>query len=122
MPWKETCVHQERMKFVVAWKQGDWSITDLCKEFGISRVTGYKYLSQYELLGIDGLKDKPRIPKGHPKTTKQNIVQLVVSARDRHPNWGARKLLASLKGKFPKVKNWPSASTVGRILKRRGLT
>ncbi|MDV6236283.1 IS481 family transposase [Leptospira ellisii] len=122
MPWKETCVHQERMKFVIAWKQGGWSITDLCKEFGISRVTGYKYLSQYELFGIDGLKDKPRIPKSHPKTTKQNIVQLVVSARDRHPNWGARKLLASLKGKFPKVKNWPSVSTVGRILKRKGLT
>ncbi|EKQ98185.1 hypothetical protein LEP1GSC121_0079 [Leptospira borgpetersenii serovar Castellonis str. 200801910] len=67
------------------------------------------------MFGIDELKGKPRILKGHPKTTKQNIVQLVVSARDRHPNWGVCKLLASLKGKFPKVKNWPSASTVGRI-------
>ncbi|ULH30929.1 helix-turn-helix domain-containing protein (plasmid) [Leptospira weilii] len=95
-----------------------WSITDLCKEFGISRVTGYKYLSQYELFGIDGLKDKPKTPKSHPKTTKQNVVQLVISARDRHPNWGARKLLASLKGKFPKVKNWPSVSTIGRRKKK----
>ena len=39
MPWKETNVNEERMKFVVAWKQGGWSLTDLCKEFGISRPT-----------------------------------------------------------------------------------
>jgi len=42
MPWKETNVYEERMKFIIAWKQGDWTMSDLCREFGISRVTGYK--------------------------------------------------------------------------------
>lgn len=42
MAWKETNVLEERMKFVVAWKNGGWSHSDLCDEFGISRVTGYK--------------------------------------------------------------------------------
>ncbi|EMN51806.1 hypothetical protein LEP1GSC089_1301 [Leptospira interrogans serovar Autumnalis str. LP101] len=54
------------------------------------------------------MKDKAKTSKSHPKATKQNIVQLVINARDRHPNWGARKLLASLKGKFPKTKDLPS--------------
>ena len=67
MPWKETNVHEERMKFVIAWKQGGWTKTDLCREFGISRVTGYKYLKQYEDHGLDGLKDKSRAPKNQPK-------------------------------------------------------
>ncbi len=55
MPWKETNVYEERMKFLVAFKNGGWSMTDLCREFGISRVTGYKYLRQYEEQGLDVL-------------------------------------------------------------------
>lgn len=63
MPWKETCVIEERMKFVTAWKQGGWSMTDLCGEFGISRKTGYKILERYEADGVDGLKDRSRAPR-----------------------------------------------------------
>lgn len=121
MAWKETNVFEERMKFVVAWKRGGWSLTDLCREFNISRVTGYKYLKQYELFGLDGLKDKSRRPKRHPKTTRKKILELVLQERKDHPRWGARKLLASLRARFHMIKHWPHPSTVGRILKNHGL-
>lgn len=121
MAWKETNVFEERMKFVVAWKRGGWSLTDLCREFNISRVTGYKYLEQYELFGLDGLKDKSRRPKRHPKTTRKKILELVLQERKEHPRWGARKLLASLRARFHMIKHWPHPSTVGRILKNHGM-
>lgn len=121
MPWKETNVLEERMKFVVAWKNGGWSHSDLCDEFGISRVTGYKYLRQYELYGIDGLKNKSRRPKQHPKSVRTKIVKLILEERKEHPRWGARKLLASLSARFHMIKDWPHPSTAGRILKSNGL-
>jgi len=70
-------VYEERMKFIVAWKQGGWSMTDLCLEFGISRVTGYKYLEQYESEGLDGLKDKSRARKRQTKAIRPRIVEAV---------------------------------------------
>lgn len=121
MAWKETNVFEERMKFVVAWKRGGWSLTDLCHEFNISRVTGYKYLKQYKLYGIDGLKDKSRRPKYHPHQTRKKIIELILQERKEHPRWGARKLLASLSARFHMIRKWPHPSTVGRILKQNNL-
>ena len=122
MPWKETIVYEERMKFVVAWKEGGWSMTDLCREFGISRVTGYKYVEQYESQGLDGLKDRSRAPKRQPKAVRPKMVEMIIRARDSHRTWGARKLLALIKRRYPGVSDWPCPSTVGRILSRKGLT
>lgn len=122
MPWKETGVYEERMKFIVAWKQGGWSMTDLCREFGISRITGYKYLERYESEGLDGLKDKSRARKRQPKAIRPKTVEMIVRARESHPTWGARKLLALIKRRYAGVSDWPHPSTVGRILRRKGLT
>jgi len=123
MPWKESSMYEERMKFVIAWKQGGWTMTDLCEEFGISRVTGYKYLEQYKSEGLDGLKNKSRAPKKQAKSVPEKMVELILDERNEHPTWGARKLLASLKAQYRnvKAKDWPCSSTVGRILKRNGL-
>ena len=96
-------------------------MTDLCDEFGISRTTGYKYLERYEKTGLDGLKDQSRAPRKQAKATREKLVKLIKEARNEHKSWGARKLLASLQGRFPTIKDWPSAATVGRILKREGL-
>jgi transposase InsO family protein len=121
MPWKETNVYEERMNFIVEWKKGDWTITDLCREFGISRVTGYKYIKQYEKYGIDGLKDKSKAPKNQPNAVSEKIIRLIIERRKRHKTWGARKILASLKRKYYGVKKWPCPATIGRILKKNGL-
>lgn len=61
---------EERMKFILAWKQGAWTLSDLCREFNISRVTGYKYLERYKMHEIEGLKDQSKGPKRHPKTMR----------------------------------------------------
>lgn len=121
MPWKETNVYEERMKFVIAWKQGDWTMTDICREFGISRVTGYKYLQQYEEYGIEGLMDKSRAPKYQPHAVSEDMVRRILQCREEHKTWGARKILASLKCQYHRIKEWPCPASIGRILKRNGM-
>ena len=120
MPWKETDVIDERMKFVVAFNTGNWSMTELCNEFGISRVTGYKYIERYETEGIDGLKDKSHAIHHRHNKTSDSISEKILDMRDTHPSWGPRKLLERLRGRYPRVKKWPAPSTVGEILKREG--
>ena len=121
MPWKELTVEEERMKFVVAWKSGGWSISDLCREFGISRKTGYKYIQRYKESGLDGLRDQSRAPKIQAFAVNDRIIEVIVNQRKKHPTWGAKKLLASLTVKFPSINNWPSETTVLRILHRNKL-
>ncbi|TGK41206.1 IS481 family transposase [Leptospira andrefontaineae] len=121
MPWKESLVIEERIKFIAAFKREEWIFADLCKEFGISRKTGYKYLERYEKEGIDGLKEKSRAPKVQPLETPKHIVDLIIRMREEHPSWGPRKLLWRLKVKYHRVKSWPSVTTIGNILKRKGL-
>ncbi len=121
MPWMETNVTEERMKFVVAWKAGGWTMTELCHEFQISRKTGYKYLERYETEGIDGLKDHSHTAHHQPHKTRDKIIELVVEERGKHPSWGPQTLLARLRGRYPGIKDWPAPSTVGEILKREGL-
>ena len=84
MSWKETNVTEERMKFIATWKTGGWQMTDLCREFGISRKTGYKIIERYEKEGIDGLKDRSRAPKNHPNATREKGTAFSVSLYTRH--------------------------------------
>jgi transposase InsO family protein len=120
MPWKETDVLKERTRFVVASWDEDWTMTELCRAFGISRKTGYKLLKRYEECGFDGLRDQPRSPKTRSNETPSKIVELIIEARKAHPNWGPRKLLPWLERRHPRA-HWPAPSTVGDILKRHDL-
>ena len=95
-------------------------MTDLCAEYGISRKTGHGLKSRYEELGVDGLVDQSRAPKHIPHKTSPELVKLVVAARRRHPSWGPRKLKDVLEKRLGRV--LPSASTLGNILVRAGLT
>jgi transposase InsO family protein len=121
MPWKETNVQEERMKFISVYLEHEWPVIDLCHAFGISRKTGYKYIERYLEYGLDGLKDRSRAPRNHPNRTPKRIETLIVNGRRTHPKWGPRKLLAYLKRLHPSVKQWPSPSTIGDIIIRRGL-
>ena len=96
-------------------------MSDLCRKFGISRKTGYKYLNRYEAEGVDALKDRSRAPKTQARSTREKLVELVVEERRNHPTWGARKVLGYLMIRYPQIRDWPSPATVGRILKREGL-
>jgi putative transposase len=120
MPWKETTPMEERARFVEDFESALYNVTELCDRYGISRKTAYKWLKRYGFEGEAGLKDRSRAPKTSPSRTEPRVVQPLVDLRRKHPTWGPRKLLAYLEKRAPETA-WPSASTVGDILKRQGL-
>jgi transposase InsO family protein len=120
MPWKDTSPVNERVRFIAAFLEGDEDFTELCERFGISRKQGYKWRQRYEVGGIEALKDRSRAPLNHPRAVPERIVGLIVEARRRHPRWGPRKLLVILERQYPTIE-FPVASTVGELLKKKGL-
>jgi putative transposase len=95
-------------------------VVDLCHEFGISRKTAYKLKERYDQLGASALFDRSRAPRTIPHRTPLEVEELLVGARQAHPTWGPKKLRASLVRESPELK-LPCASTIGEVLKRRGL-
>jgi putative transposase len=122
MPWKETRVEEERLKFIVACldEESGWTMSELCAAFGVSRKSGYKWLQRYREAGLDGLREGRRAPLHHPNATPAEMVGQLVAARKQHRFWGPRKLVAALKRAQPAIE-WPAPSTAGAILKRHGL-
>ena len=120
MPWKESSVMDERMRFVIRLQEGE-RMSDLCREFGISRVTGYKIVSRYQETGLLGLSDRSRRPYRHANQLPHQIAALIVSIRQEHPNWGARKIREILLRKFDAEVKVPACSTIHATLDRHGL-
>ena len=120
MPWKETCVMEERMQFVLAAKKEGSVMSQLCAEAGISRQTGYTLLRRYESEGVEGLKDRSRAPHQHGRSREAELVDDVLALR-AHYGWGAKKLRHKL-GQLHASLELPAASTIGDWLAKRGLT
>ena len=120
MPWKETCVLEERMKFVLACQLGEENMAELCVRFGISRRTGYKWRDRYADESMDGLPDRSRAPYAHPNATPEPVETMIVAFRRAHPRWGGRKIRQRLWEQQPQIP-WPAASTIGEVLTRHGL-
>lgn len=116
MPWKEQTVMSQRKAFIEQATQSDRNMSQICREFGISRKTGYKWLKRYLEKGEVGLKDRSRRPKHSPRRTPRAIEKLVLRMRAQHPVWGGRKLHARLKSLG--YKHVPSPSTITAILQR----
>jgi transposase len=91
MPWKERSIVEERMRFVLRLKDGE-SMASLCREFGISRVTGYKIYERYKECGLEGLIDRARTPYRYANKLPAQLEAMIVSMRREKPTWGARKL------------------------------
>ena len=121
MSWKETCVMDERMKFIVECLRGSDSFASVCRQFGISRQTGYKWKRRHERDGPAGLEDRSRAPVCHPHAVPDAVIERVVAVRVRHPTWGPRKVKAWLARHDP-AQLWPAASTIGLLFDRAGLT
>lgn len=121
MPWKETCHVEERMRFVLEAREGRESTASLSRRFGISRQTGYKWLARFEEGGPAALEDRTSRPHHSPLEAPHWVQELVISVRKTYPNWGPRKIRAHLQSLHP-TERIPAASTIGRILKREGLT
>ena len=121
MSWKETCVMDQRMSFVVACLDGVENFSELCRHFGISRRTGYKWLARYKAAGVAGLQDRSRAPHGNSRALDEKTVAAVLAVRRRHPTWGPRKVKAWLELNKTGLA-WPAASSIGNVFDRKGLT
>lgn len=118
MPWKGQTPVDLRMEFIARLKRGE-RVTELCNEYGISRKTGHKYKKRFEEAGVAGLFDQSRAPRHIPHKTSPEVAELVVAERQKHPDWGPKKLKDVLEKRLGH--GLPSASTLGELLVRRGL-
>ena len=116
MPWERKTVDNQRREFVARVVMGEESVSALCREYGISRPTGYKWLERY--ISGESMLDRPHTPFRKPFKTSPDVELRIVDVRNAHPTWGARKIRRFLVDKGEKCV--PAASTVNDILKRNG--
>lgn len=121
MPWSTPSTMTQRLLFIRDYELGVFSFTELCARYGISRETGYATLARYRQEGRAGLADRSRRPHSSPRQTPAILIDQLVEVRRQHPDWGPKKLLWQLEQHAPKTR-WPSPSTAGLWLQRRGLT
>jgi len=119
MPWKVCEPMDERLKFVARLLDGE-KMAALCREFGISRKTGYKIITRYNSCGIEGLTDRSRRPYRHANQLPVQIATLIVRLKQDRPTWGAPKIRERLARLYPEV-HTPAISTVHAVLDRHGL-
>src|SRR4029078_9437200 len=120
MPWKEGSVMDERLRFVVRLLDGE-SMSEVCREFGISRKTGYKIFSRYKDQGIDALSDRSRRPVRYANQLAPQLETRIVALKREKPHWGARKIRELLVRRLPADVRIPAKSTIHAVLHRHGL-
>lgn len=120
MPWKESCPMSERRAFIDTWLSKRFRFSQLCARFGVSRKTGYKWVERFMEHGQAGLEPLSRAPRVHPNATEERVVEALLEAKHRYPEWGPVTLVAYLSRERPSWR-WPAGSTAGEILKRHGL-
>jgi len=116
MPWQETNPVLERHHFVQDLASGQWTMTELCERYGISRNTGYTWAQRYRAHGVRALHDRSRAPHSSPHATSADIVALILDEHTRY-GWGARKILKRLRTRDP-AREWPARSTIFDLLAR----
>ncbi|MCD4664343.1 MAG: integrase core domain-containing protein, partial [Bacteroidales bacterium] len=120
MPWKETTTMEQKIEFICEWRTGKYTITELCKQFEISRPTAYKLIDRFEKQGYEGLREQSRAPGKHPNQTNENVIKGILKLKAKYPLWGAKKIARLLFNDFTKD-DIPSVVTIHNILKRNGL-
>lgn len=109
----------ERLKFVARLLEGE-KMAPLCREFGISRKTGYKIFNRYKDHGLEALTDRSRRPYRQANQLPFQIATLILEIKKDQPSWGAPKIRERLRRLYPEIHS-PAISTVHAILDRNGL-
>ena len=120
MPFTETCRMEERVRMLADYDAGNWSVSELCRRYGVCRDTFYEWHKRRESGAADWFVDRSHAPLHCPHATEVALQEAIVGLRRRFSHLGPRKLLAKLKRQTPEL-SWPAASTIGDILKRAGL-
>src|SRR5882762_11512508 len=120
MPWKASSVMDERLCFVARLLDGE-AMTDVCRDFGVSRKTGYKIFDRYKEHGLAALSDRSRRPVRYANQLPQQLEGLIVRLKAEKPYWGARKIRELLVRRLDGDIRVPAKSTVHAVLDRHGL-
>src|SRR6476646_3043282 len=129
MPWRSTDIVKERTKFILEWErrwhatEGRVNVAALCREFGVSRDAGYRWIRRFQAAdhNISAVIDRSHRPATMPMKVDEQVEDLVVAARKAYPKWGPKKIRSLLVERYADVEV-PAPSTIGEILKRRGLS
>ena len=111
---------EERMRFVLRRLDGE-SMSDLCREFGISRKTGYKIFERYQEDGFEAVRDRSRRPVRYAHQLPESLERIIVRAKQDKPHWGARKIRELLVRRLPGDVKVPATSTIHAVMDRNGL-
>src|SRR5262247_1451561 len=120
VPWKECNPMDERLKFIARLLDGE-KMAVLCRDFGISRKTGYKIYSRYKEHGLFALTDRSRRPVRYANQLPQQVESLIVNLKRDKPHWGARKIRELLVRRLNGDVRVPAKSTIHAVLDRHGL-
>jgi transposase InsO family protein len=120
MPWRASSVMEERLRFVARLLDGE-AMTDVCREFGISRKTGYKIFDRYKQQGLEALSDRSRRPVRYANQLPDQIETLIVQLKAEKPYWGARKIRELLVRRLDGDIRVPAKSTIHAVLDRHGM-
>jgi transposase len=107
------------MQFVARGLAGE-QMAELCREFGISRKTGYKIFDRYQECGVEGLTDRSRRPYRYANQLPFQVENYILNMKREHSGWGARKIRERLLRRFSGIP-MPAKSTVPAVLDRHGL-
>src|SRR6266550_7144785 len=91
MPWKETQKMDERIEFVLRAMESP-NFRELCREYGISTKTGYKWRERFVARGLAGMEELSRRPRGHAAQLSEEVICEIVSLKLAHLKWGPRKI------------------------------
>ncbi|WP_183706751.1 IS481 family transposase [Rhizobium sp. BK049] len=120
MPWRETSVMEERLRFVARLLEGE-GMSEVCRSFGISRKTGYKIFNRYRDEGLEALTDRSRRPVRYANQLPEPVEAMIVRLKKDKPHWGARKIRELLVKRLAGDVRVPARSTVHAVLDRHGL-
>jgi transposase-like protein len=119
MSWKEVSIMSQRLEFVTLATAENANLRHLCRCFGISPNTAYKWLDRFRAAGVNGLEDRSRRPHNSPVSTTAEMEKAIIKLRGKHPAWGGRKLERRLLDLgHTEV---PRPSTITAILRRHQL-
>jgi len=119
MPWKECNQMDERLRFVARLLEGE-KMASVCRQFGISRKTGYKIFNRYKDIGLLGLENQCRTPYRYANKLPFQVEKTILRIKQDHSTWGAPKIRDKLIKAFPMIRP-PAQSTIHAILDRNGL-
>ena len=120
MPWQESSVMEERLRFVARPLEGE-PMSEVCRDFGVSRKTGYKLLNRYREEGPLALCDRSRRPVRYANQLPEQVERLILDTKRDKPHWGARKIRELLVRCLAGDVRVPATSTIHAVMDRHGL-